>query len=325
MHSNLLKPLIHIGYHKTGTTWLQDKIFSRNDRGFYPIVDPFWRERLKGQFSCQEFATNFICADDGKILTPNEFLAEYTLDKLLKFNKEKVGIPVISHERLSGSLATGAIDAFEIARRIHQTFNEGRILIVIREQKSMILSWYYQYLKSGGVLSLRKFISNPYDDHVLGFNKKCFAFHNLISLYLELFGKKNVLVLPYEMFITKPESFIDAIYGFIGAKDKPQLNYLERINENKSSWYLTNFRLLNYFTKSHPFNEFSPFYLGKIAFKLDNSLKKRVHHLIPCVLEIRNRKKHRALVDSIIGNYFFESNRETEKLINIDLKSMGYS
>ena len=37
--SRVLRPLVHIGYHKTGTTWLQNHLFARQDAGFFVPFD----------------------------------------------------------------------------------------------------------------------------------------------------------------------------------------------------------------------------------------------------------------------------------------------
>ena len=56
--------------------------------------------------------------------------------------KDEAKVPVISHERLSGYPHSGGHDSKEIAHRLAAVFPNAKVVIVIREQKSMILSNY---------------------------------------------------------------------------------------------------------------------------------------------------------------------------------------
>jgi hypothetical protein len=318
------KPLVHIGYHKTGTSWLQAHLYSEKSDVFYPMVDPAWDEIIKGQFPSQQFGNNFMYSETGKVLVPGEFSVDRVERKISQLNDDRGRIPVISHERLSGHPSNGGIDTPDICDRLHQTFANAKVLIVIREQKSLILSWYSQYLKSGGVLSLYDYIRDRYDDGLVGFNKKYFEFHRLISLYLKVFGKDNVLVLPYEDFRSDSEGFIGKLYQFLGTQGKTKFDFNEKVNETKSGWYLSKFRILNYFTRYRGANGFSPFYLGKLIYKIENSIKKRAHILIPDSVEKRHLKKQKDIVANEMGGYYSNSNRITEDLTGIDLKSLGY-
>jgi hypothetical protein len=59
-------------------------------------------------------------------------------------------LPIVSFPRLSGHPYSGGYDSRPIADRIAQVFPEARILIVIREQRSTIVSTYKQYVHAGG-------------------------------------------------------------------------------------------------------------------------------------------------------------------------------
>ena len=57
---------------------------------------------------------------------------------------------MVSFPRLSGHPYSGGYDSRMIADRVAEVFPEARILIVIREQRSMIVSTYKQYVNAGG-------------------------------------------------------------------------------------------------------------------------------------------------------------------------------
>ncbi len=176
--------LIHIGYHKTGTTWLQKHIFDKQKLGFHL---PFDRWELMTQLTVPhpfDFDATACCV---------------YIQQILDSSVNSVFYPVISHERLSGNPHRGGYDSKELAERLANIFVRPRILIVIREQISMILSTYNQYVKRGGPLSLKDYITCREDKLLLReFELVRFQYHRLIAYYHRLFGADNVLVLPYE-------------------------------------------------------------------------------------------------------------------------------
>ena len=70
-------------------------------------------------------------------------------------------IPVLSYERLSGNPHSGGYDSKEIANRLVQVFPDAKILIVIREQKDIILSTYKQYIIEGGACTVKRYLHPP--------------------------------------------------------------------------------------------------------------------------------------------------------------------
>ena len=69
--------------------------------------------------------------------------------------------PVVSFERFSGNPFSGGYDSKEIADRLVQVFPDARVLVVVREQRSMIVSTYKQYVREGGALPPSKFMLPP--------------------------------------------------------------------------------------------------------------------------------------------------------------------
>src|SRR5438094_721969 len=101
------EPLIHIGYHKTGSTWLQEQVFCDERFGFVSTDGPLPIDEA------------FVA------LNPFTFSAEQAralFSGLLRSAADKALVPVISHERLSGDVGTGGVDSRMIADRLHETF-----------------------------------------------------------------------------------------------------------------------------------------------------------------------------------------------------------
>ena len=215
--------LIHIGYHKTGTSWLQKKFFENPISGINSVAK--YKDRPKW---VTEIIKPFYLYDESKVL---EYFDEaYKPDQL----------NVFSLERLAGYPSTGGYDSLMIAQRLKSLFPNARILIVVREQYSMIKSHYIEYLKANGTAKLKELftpkrfylIRNPV------FELEYFNYVELINEYDKLFNKENVLVLPYELMRENGAKFIECICEFCQIKDYGdiinQLPLEQRVNKQIS-------------------------------------------------------------------------------------------
>ena len=194
--------LIHIGYHKTGSTWLQQELFTSESDIFEPLS-----KKHKGHNTFTEY---FYKNNEGYLLSP--FDDNYTIiQKEIKYILNLPGkdfrnkIPVISSERLSGNPHSSGFDSRIIAKRLKKTFPNAKILIVIREQKSFLLSNYFQYIFAGGINSLRKYLTTKYDGRRPFFSPCHINYLPLVKEYHKLFGKENVIVVATEDKISRLE------------------------------------------------------------------------------------------------------------------------
>jgi hypothetical protein len=125
---------------------------------------------------------------------------------------------VISHERLSGYPATGGFDAKAIADRLNNIFPRAKILIMVREQKTMIRSFYFQYISDGGSLSFKKLLKSPQPSlhRVPGFDLSFFEYDQAVAYYQQVFGRDNILVLPFEQISRDARDLAAKIIEFAG-------------------------------------------------------------------------------------------------------------
>ena len=108
-------------------------------------------------------------------------------------------------------------DFDKFADRLKESFPDAKIFCVIREQKDMILSTYFQYLEIGGTDSLKQYLTRRYDQRRPGFSPDQFKYLDLVSYYYKLFSSKRVLVLPYELFREDPDDFFTRLGSFASA------------------------------------------------------------------------------------------------------------
>lgn len=313
------KILIHIGYHKTGTTWLQQRLFVTSKLGFtraltktditVPLIMPH--------------ALDFDAVACRACFEPS--LRAAWMDGLL---------PVISHERLSGEVHTGGRDAKDTADRLHAVFPEATIFLVIREQQAMIRSIYGQFIKGTGVWPLHEYLDPPVLERTRlkygHFHPDQFRYHRLIAYYQHLYGPKQVIVLPYELFRRRPAVFVSGLLTAVGlpvgANALAALPYDETVNPSLSAMGIAVKRLLNRVAGQRTAFNTTPLLpsrndkqtmsLQAWAFWIDRRLPMRWK-------QVANERMKRQIANRFDG-YYAESNRQTAALTGLDLAAWGY-
>jgi len=104
---------------------------------------------------------------------------------------------LISEESFStGSSLSGRVDRYQIAKRLKSLFPNAKIIIFIREQKSILKSTYLQKIKIDNNFKLQ--FSEWIDENVNSIHKEnifqYFYYTKLIELYEALFGLKNIKI-----------------------------------------------------------------------------------------------------------------------------------
>lgn len=189
---------IHIGYFKTGTTWMQ--------KVFFPSV----------QNIAFVHSANAILDECLTSVRPFDFSAELAREKILKhFNGKEDEIFVLSRERLSGHPKAGGHDSKVIADRLRETFPEASIIIFIREQVEAIESAYKQYVKRGGTCGFKRWIFNRRKT-VPSFSLDYFRYEKLIGYYKLIFGNQRVYVYCYEDLRKNPKGLVDKLCRDLG-------------------------------------------------------------------------------------------------------------
>jgi hypothetical protein len=312
--------LIHIGYHKTATKWLRDAVFPEGSAGFR------WLPKWPGHPVSRLVRDRPLDFDAAALR--REF------EPLLEAAAAADEVPVITWGRLAGQAFSGGYDRKEIADRLKAVFPEARILIVIREQRSVILSTYKQYVKAGGVCTLEQFLYPPsrHDGCVPGFDFAYFEYDRLISYYRQLYDSDAVLVLPYEQLVRDPRDFVAAVLRFAGRRlpDEAVGRLLEYKWSKKARSALTlgASRPLNRFG---PVSELNPAPLlesGRVS-ALANRLRER--KVQPAneswairQLAVRQEASLRRKIWNAVGDRYLTSNRATAEMIGVDLASYGW-
>jgi hypothetical protein len=298
-------PLIHIGYHKSGTSFLQEKVFEQFLKTFYRV-----NQKLIGQYFIEP--------------TPFHF-DEKAVQNFCKneINKEASTFTVFSNERISGSPHTGDFNSKYVADRLAECLPNAKVLIVIREQEDMIRSSYAQYLKARGSYGIQEYLM-PKDATFFRLNS--LKYHFLIDYYFQLFGKSNVLVLPYEFLRNSPETFLTRFFHFLELEPEKflsQINTSERVNKALKPVQLQVKRYFNPFIMENFQNAGSTF--NNKLLKLGFSGINRFLSWVPTKkLDNRIDLKIKNTIQEYTNSRFAYSNSKTSKMIGIDLGNYGY-
>lgn len=316
-------PLIHIGLHKTGTSWLQVHLFGNPGSGFWNAAPDTQKKRK----SRAKFGSYFFYrAPGGNVLLEDDFDVEATRAALGVDRVPEGRCLFVSNERLSGHPMSNGIDRSWICDRLHATIPGARVLMVVREQRSMILSSYMQYLKYGGPRSIEGFLAPQNDTRVPSLDLRYWDYDRLAETYIRRFGRDNVLVLPFEMLRKDPQGFVARICGFAGVAPPQALPGTQRENASQDYFTGTALRLLSPLIRSSRGNGFAPALFGRrVGQAVHLGLQKYLGFLVPRALNEHVKRRLQARVEAAVGTSYQASNRRLEELTGLDLRPYGYA
>jgi hypothetical protein len=236
--SIMSRHLVHIGYHKSATTWFQTVYYPGVANARY--VD---RNVVKQAF----LEHSALQWNAGKAL---ETLAQVDGERL-----------ILCEEELSGYLHNGGMFGClskDMVGRIHAVLPEADIVVFIRSQPDMIAACYAQYIRGGGTFSVNRYLwPQKYLSHgaesryykIPRFSFDHFEYLPLLRCYAEQFGRDRVHVFPYEALREDSGQFLDDFEARFELRiDRAKLRRGRR-NVSYRMWLIPAARLLNLFTR----------------------------------------------------------------------------
>ena len=308
-----MNTLIHIGYHKTGTTFFQDIVF-RN----HPNVRLIDRSEVQkvflriGSFSFNpDAAAKWFSGQKDDIHSEKDWL-------------------VISDEELSGNIHTGGNGGYlakEMAERLFSVLPDAQISIHIRNQYEMIESVYRQYVKKGGTFNIKKYLfdNDGFNHRFPQFSFEHFEYEKLVKYYMSLFGKENIHIFIYEEMRNNIDTFLEKYFLELQmpvVKDIIQTGK-KRVNERLSFVSIFFARFTNRFYGSDPINR-----RVFLHIPLFNKVCRSVYKEIDKMPFIKNLDRKRSLLNGemrgYIKEYYAKSNEELSDILGTDLSCYGY-
>ncbi|MDQ1351674.1 MAG: hypothetical protein QG657_1979 [Acidobacteriota bacterium] len=205
--------VLHVGFSKTGTTTLQQHLFSRHSQVHY-LGKPYADDALKT-------LVHRLIMQESLVYDPTP-LKNY-LDKEIQKNINPVKKVILLSEEMLLSYSK-ARDKGLVAQRLKEAFPSAKVLLTIRDQFELLKA---AYLSRGRQLS---YVPPKYSGlHVTFREWLALAFENIersylghadyfktIDYYARLFGKNRVCVLLLEELIHTPAEYAEKLSNFLG-------------------------------------------------------------------------------------------------------------
>lgn len=233
---------IHLGLHKTASTFLQ-KVFFKTNAEALGFVD------IRGDLL--EFRNYIIFTNE---LDWDSAFAAKLIEKLVGNSRSRL---LLSEEMFCGNPYTNCMARKMIIDRLNELFPKAKYIVVLRNQKGLVNSLYLQYVKRGGVTSLNQFLYDRND--VLSFSLGAYLnFDAFISYLVSIASKQRVKCLLYEEMLEDPEGFISELLYFIGVSeiDYEKSDLESKVNESLVYSTTSIQRFFNKISKStkNPYN-----------------------------------------------------------------------
>lgn len=209
----------HVGFAKTGSTFLQKCVFPNIKGIHYP--SPTDREIFNFLWN----VTNFKDKND---VFP--YLDESKMN-------------LISFEGISGSMWGKKSYEYESLNWITQSFPNAKMIFFTREYDSLVKSIYKHFIRSGGTLDYESFINEYISEERYKFKKYIKTLHSMFN---------EVLILKYEDFKSDKNKIISQIVDFVGG----ELNGYEdkMINVGITENQVKILRILNHLWKTSQYD-----------------------------------------------------------------------
>lgn len=299
---------IHIGYPKTGTTTLQNAFFAPQ-KGLINLgqpdafVDPKKRD--------------LICAI-AKSVDWNSEKAEHLRSCYEELEKDDTVKYVLSDESLTKTSQAAVPSRFEVADRLHSLFPDAKIIIGVREQKSMLKSTYIHRLKSNNdkasTAGFNRWLETQINEPDDVSNLSVLKYEEIGAYYQNLFSRENVLILIFEELQKNPSVYLSKLRAFLDLPDSLDDGLmLGRQNRSVSNVGLVACRL---FAQNNLVRRI----LMKLPMNIRKSSKDFLNRLgSPCKVDLA--PGHAQYLDK----YYAQSNARLNDLQEQDLEAFGYS
>ena len=299
--------LVHVGLPKCASTWLQRTVFGVAKYGF---AAPWGGMTARA-------VTDFVAID------PLVFDA----DAVRAGYEAALGAPppegarlVVSHEALSSRPGSGQYYAPYVAERLRAVFPRARVLVVVREQKSIIYSIHNETVRNGRTRTIEEFIGTGREPD--GWTSPCqlsfFEYDRLLRCYRERFGDENVLMLPMELLRSDHDAFCARLLDFAGLPQVPIARSAAR-NTGLGAFAMALTRRTNRLVRRDPTRR----NVGT-SFDYMRRTIRQIDRVVPTALDKRIEQGLRAKIAARVGDRYRESNARLSEMLGLDLAALGY-
>lgn len=322
MNIESLDIVLHVGYHKTGTTFLQKKVFNTFDDVLY-LGRSWVHKDLNTFFYDLSFTNALEFKGDDLRKRFYRIVEDIITEKGIDISSKKMIL--ISHESLhSGSDYFGS-KIKDQANRIKEVLPNSKIIIGIRNQLKIIESHYTNYIHHGGKQRFAFFYNQSFAFSNL---KSKLKYNEVASYYINLFGRESVHILVFEHVFLNPDFRLDGLTDFLGLH-AIEVQKEKAVNKRISKFSISFVRMINcLLTKDfeeqyHARLKGTQSFSEKLRWFFIRNLKKiEASKLFPKVLfsyHYLNEKQK----DEIL-NFYYGANCELSNTFGLQLENYGY-
>lgn len=284
--------IIHIGYPKSASSHIQEKLFK-----LHPEIN-----YLNVEFPCEIYENIYFLPLDQYDTQSNLALRKIYVDE----NLSNARINVVADERFAGFFLNYDI----VSERLKNLFPEAKIFVIIRSQATFLRSLYdmHQYNYSDSKkrwLPLDKWLESYMVEPYLPFFKSLF-YDEVIEHYQALFGKNNVEVFLFEEIKKNDSQTLFKRFSFLGIKDTEKAINLLKMPATNTAGNHSLYRLKLRFL---PFIRFSSFIPHRVLKRIDKSKK---------------RTEITPFFDKKVAEIFADTNKNLAEMLGRDLCKFKY-
>lgn len=249
----MARTLIHIGMPRTASTFLQQE--------FFPKVGGFTFYGVE--------TTQYSLAFQRLLYQDDSLFDDSAFEAIAK--KIRSENAILSNELFVGqSLYLNSTNRSRIAHRLKRFFPDAEILIMLRNQVSLLQSLYAIGVYSGHTCSPEEFVrfsdaisdvDNPlYPTFAQAETTEGLQFSPLITLYQNLFSEVHVLL--FEDFKSDPTAFAERLTTLLQLENVEFTNSKKRVNQSLSARQLKLIKRLNHYKPVLNRNRFGKWLFG---------------------------------------------------------------
>lgn len=318
-----MKYLVHIGYPKAASTWLQNTVFSGQDPRIKGLGFPDCGTKPGGGLFLDSF---------GAVDKKRHYVSPFDWP-----NKDKVAraiaettpsdceVTVLSNEVWAGHPHSGGVTGQILADRIYSVLPNAHVLIVVRNQLDSMFSAYSDYLDRWGGLAKLDSLLVPKGlwDQAPSFSPIYYDYRPLIRYYDQLFGREKVIVVPFELIKESTDRFAAEVYDGLGLDVDESIQFKStaaNVRDYNRTAILSRMPWINLFGGPKSVNSYFAFSAKRFRNTLLNVIGKMVSdEKVKSIIAADKERIRECWMDG-----YKDSNRWLSERTGCDLKELGW-
>lgn len=215
-------PVIHVGFHKCGSTTLQADLLHR-----HPAIDYLGEPREEPRSTEAMRIVRDSCYVDPRKRVPFDRERSRALWQAALADVLPGRTPVFSKESLTQPEFYQSPGDRRLPQRLREVVGEVRILIVTRNQLKLIESLYLFQAKGMHVEPIEQWL----DSRCGEFSQ--YRFHTVAESFAAEFGRENVMMIAFEDLKADARSFARRVCDFIGVDSETGASLISGQHRNR--------------------------------------------------------------------------------------------